>query len=185
MRRLIVTENISVDGRIEMLDDWFDPTVTDDELAEEMQRQGSRADALLVGRQTFEDFRGFWPHHTDTATGAYLEQVQKYVVSSTLTDPEWQNTTVLAGDPLDEVRSLKDSNGGDIVLTGSVTLTHAVLAAGLADELRLFVYPAVQGRGAGLVAEGTKLPDLTLLESRSFGSGVTLLRYAGSPSTTA
>jgi dihydrofolate reductase len=178
MRRLIVTENITVDGRIEMLDDWFDPADDADDVQEEMQRQGSEADAMLVGRQTFEDFRGYWPDHTDTPTGAYLEQVQKYVVSSTLTDPSWQHTTVLAGDPVDEVRLLKESDGGDIILTGSVTLTHAVLAAGLVDELRLFVYPAVQGRGAGLVAEGSKLPDLSLLEARAFRSGVTLLRYA-------
>jgi dihydrofolate reductase len=178
MRRLIVTENITVDGRIEMLDDWFDPAVDSADVQEEMERQGSEADALLVGRQTFEDFRGYWPDHTDTSTGAYLEEVQKYVVSSSLTDPAWQHTTVLAGDPVDEVRTLKESEGGDIVLTGSITLTHAVLAAGLADELRLFVYPAVQGRGAGLVAEGTKLPELTQLEARAFRSGVTLLRYA-------
>jgi dihydrofolate reductase len=178
MRQLIVTENITVDGRIEMLDEWFDPAVADDELAAEMQRQGRESDALLVGRQTFEDFRGYWPHHTDTTTGAYLAQVQKYVVSSTLTDPGWQHTTVLAGDPVAEVRALKASEGGDIVLTGSVTLTHAVLAARLADELRLFVYPAVQGRGAGLVAEGTTLPELSLVEARAFRSGVTLLRYS-------
>jgi dihydrofolate reductase len=178
MRRLIVTENITVDGRIEMLDDWFDPARNATDLQEEMQRQGSESDAMLVGRQTFADFRGYWPQHTDTPTGAYLEQVQKYVVSATLGDPGWANTTVLRGDPVGEVRALKDSDGGDIVLTGSVTLTHAVLAAGLADEIRLFVYPAIQGRGAGLVADGTKLPGLTLLESRGFGSGVTLLRYA-------
>jgi dihydrofolate reductase len=76
------------------------------------------------------------------------------------------------------VRALKETEGGDIVLTGSIRLTHAVLAAGLADEIRLFVYPAIQGRGAGLVADGTRLPALTLLEARSFRAGVTMLRYA-------
>jgi dihydrofolate reductase len=178
MRRLIVTENITVDGRIEMLDDWFDPSVSDDELEAEMQRQGSEANAVLVGRQTFEDFRGYWPQHTDTPTGAYLEQVQKYVVSTTLTDPDWANTTVLASEPVDEVRRLRARGDGDIVLTGSITLTHSVLAAGLADELRLFVYPAVQGRGRGLVGDGAAIRELTLLEARSFRAGVTLLRYA-------
>jgi dihydrofolate reductase len=181
MRRLIVTENITADGRIEMLDDWFDPSRTDQDvgdLEEEMTRQGSETDGLLVGRQTFLDFRGYWPQHTDTPTGAHLEAVQKYVVSRSLTDPEWRNTTILAGDPVDEVRALKETEGGDIVLTGSIRLTHAVLAAGLADELRLFVYPAIQGRGAGLVADGTRLPDLTLLEARAFRAGVTMLRYA-------
>jgi dihydrofolate reductase len=180
-RRLVVTQNITVDGRIEMLGDWFDPSRRGDDVAdlqEEMQRQGRESDAMLVGRQTFEDFRGYWPHHTDTQTGAYLEQVRKYVVSSTLAEPGWAHTTVLSGVPLEEVRRLKGTDGGDVVLTGSITVTHAVLAAGLVDELRLFVYPAVQGAGRGLVADGTDLPDLALLEARAFRAGVTLLRYA-------
>jgi dihydrofolate reductase len=181
MRRLLLNENITADGRIEMLDEWFDPS-PDAEFAEgmqeEMERQGASSDAVLLGRQTFEDFRGYWPEHTDEPAGAYLDQVEKYVVSSTMTDPEWRHTTVLSGDPVDEVRQLKESDGGDIMLTGSMTLAHAVLAAGLVDEIRLWVHPAVQGRGKGLVAEGTVFPDLTLLESKSFRSGVVLLRYA-------
>ena len=185
MRRLVVTENITVDGRIEMLDDWFDPGRDGSDVAdlqEEMTRQGEATDGLLVGRQTFEDFRGYWPEHTDSPTGAHLQRVQKYVVSSTMTDPAWQNTTVLPGDPVEEVRALKTTDGREIVLTGSVRLTHAVLRAGLADEIRLFVHPAVQGRGAGLVADGTTLPALSLLEARSFRAGVTMLRYAVSGS---
>ena len=181
MRRLLLNENITADGRIEMLDEWFDPS-PDAEFAEgmqeEMERQGASSDAVLLGRQTFEDFRGYWPEHTDEPAGAYLDQVEKYVVSSTMTDPEWRRTTVLSGDPVDEVRQLKKSDGGDIMLTGSMTLAHAVLAAGLVDEIRLWVHPAVQGRGKGLVAEGTVFPDLSLLESKSFRSGVVLLRYA-------
>jgi dihydrofolate reductase len=84
---------------------------------------------------------------------------------------------VLSGEPLEEVRRVQATEGGDVVLTGSITLTHAVIGAGLADELRLFVHPAVQGAGRGLVADGTDLPHLTLLEARSFRSGVALLRY--------
>jgi dihydrofolate reductase len=132
----------------------------------------------LLGRQTFEDFRGYWPQHTDEPDGAYLDQVRKYVVSSSMTDPRWRNTTILSGDPIDEIRHLKDSDGDDITLVGSITLAHAVLAAGLVDEIRLFVYPAIQGRGKGLAAEGTSLPQLQLLETKPFRSGVTLLRYA-------
>jgi dihydrofolate reductase len=181
MRRLLLNENITADGRIEMLDDWFDPS-PDAEFAEnlqdEMERLGTSSDAVLLGRQTFEDFRGYWPEHTDERAGAYLDQVQKYVVTSSMTDPQWRNTTVLSGDPVEEVRRLKESEGGDIMLTGSMTLAHTALAAGLVDEIRLFVHPAVQGRGKGLVAEGTSFPDLTLLESKSFRSGVVLLRYA-------
>lgn len=180
MRRLLLTENITADGRIEMLDEWFDPSPDGgiQDWLDGMQRLGASSDAVLVGRQTFEDFRGYWPHHTDEPAGAYLDQVQKYVVSSSMTDPQWRNSTILPGDPVEEVRRLKDSDGGDITLAGSMTLAHAVLAAGLVDEIRLLVFPAVQGRGKGLVAEGTSFPRLDLLESQAFRSGVVLLRYA-------
>ncbi|TCO45037.1 dihydrofolate reductase [Kribbella antiqua] len=135
-----------------------------------------RRDAL--GRQTFVDFRCYWPQHTDEPAGASLERLQKYVVSTTLDDPGWVHSTVLSGDPVEEARRLVAEVDGDVVLTGSIQLCHALFAAGLADELRLFVYPAIQARGRGLLAHGTTPPALSLLESRSFESGVTLLRYA-------
>jgi dihydrofolate reductase len=180
MRRLLLTENITADGRIEMLDEWFNPSPDGDiqDWLEEMERLGASSDAVLLGRQTFEDFRGYWPQHTDEPAGAYLDQVQKYIISSSMTDPQWRNSTILSGNPLEEVRRLKDSDGGDITLPGSITLAHAVLAAGLVDEIRLLIYPAVQGRGKGLVAEGTSFPRLELLESRALRSGVALLRYS-------
>jgi dihydrofolate reductase len=180
VRRLLLTENITADGRIEMLDDWFDPSPESDvsDQQDALERLGASADAVLLGRRTFEDFRGYWPDHTDEPSGAYLDEVRKYVVSSSTEDPQWRNSTVLPGDPVEEVRRLKDAPGGDITLTGSITLTHAVLAAGLVDEIRLFVHPAVQGRGRGLVADGTALPELDLVESEAFRSGVVLLRYA-------
>ena len=162
-----------------MIDDWFSPSPDKDvsDLQAEMERQGESCDAMVLGRQTFEDFRGYWPQHTDEPAGAYLDQVQKYVVSATMTDPAWQRTTVLSGDPVGEVRRLKGSDGRDLMMTGSIMLAHAVLAAGLVDEIRLFVYPAIQGRGKGLVPEGTALPHLELREAKSFRSGVVLLGY--------
>jgi dihydrofolate reductase len=152
----------------------------DDDLLEESHRQDKQADALLVGRQTFEDFRGYWPHQTDDATGItdYLNGVAKYVVSSTMTDPGWQNSTVLTGDPVARARALKEERGKDIVLTGSITLAHTLIAAGVVDEYRLFVYPAVQGRGRRLFPDGKSIPTLTLVEPpKSFRSGIILLRY--------
>jgi dihydrofolate reductase len=181
MRKLVITENITLDGSIEMLDDWFDPQLQDDDLLEETHRQDAQADALLVGRQTFEDFRGYWPKQTDDATGvtAYLDQVAKYVVSSMMTDPEWENSTVLSGDPVERVRALQSQPGKDIVLTGSISLAHTLIEAGVVDEYRLFVYPAVQGRGRRLFPDGTAIPTLTLVEPpKAFRSGITLLRYA-------
>jgi dihydrofolate reductase len=184
MRTLAITENITVDGSIEMLKDWFDPKREGDtdkaDLLEEEQRQGSDADALLVGRRTFEAFREYWPRQTNDTTGIteYLNRVQKYVVSSTLTDPHWENSTVLSGDPVENVTALKQEDGKDIVLTGSIRLAHTMIEAGLVDEYRLFVYPTVQGGGRRLFPDGHELSRLRLLDSKAFRSGIVLQRYA-------
>lgn len=184
MRTLAITQNVTVDGSVEMLDDWFDPQgqgeTDNSDLLAELHRQDATADGFLVGRQTFEDLRGYWPHQTDDATGItdYLNQVQKYVVSATLTDPQWQNTTVLSGDPIEAVAALKRQPGQDIVVTGSITLCHALIAADMVDEYRLFVYPVVQGRGRRLFPDGVAPPQLRLLEAASFRSGITYSRYA-------
>lgn len=181
MRKLVITQNITLDGSIEMLGDWFDPQLQDEDLLEESHRQDSQADALLVGRQTFEDFRSYWPKQTDDATGVtdYLNRVAKYVVSSTMADPQWENSTVLAGDPIEHAKTLKSQRGKDIVLTGSISLAHTLIDAGVVDEYRLFVYPTVQGRGRRLFPDGAAIKSLRLVESpKSFRSGITLLRYA-------
>lgn len=189
MRTLAITQNMTVDGSIEMLGDWFDPQdqagVDNSDLLDELHRQSSAADGLLLGRQTFDDMRGYWPRQSDDATGVtdYLNQVQKYVVSSIMTDPKWQNSTVLSGDPIKAVRTLKDQPGKDIVVTGSITLCHSLIDAELVDEYRLFVYPTVQGRGRRLFPEEClTLPTLNLLEARAFRCGITYSRYASSVS---
>lgn len=184
MRTLAIAQNITVDGSIEMLGEWFDPQgqadVDNSDLLAVLHSHSSAADAFLVGRQTFEDLRGYWPEQTDDATGvtAYLNQVRKYVVSSTLTDPKWQHSTVLAGDPVEAVRALKDKPGRDIVVTGSISLCHTLIAAGLVDEYRLFVYPVVQGAGRRLFPDGFQAPKLRLVEGQIFQSGITYARYA-------
>jgi dihydrofolate reductase len=181
VRALVVTQNITIDGSIEMLGDWFDPQGQGDQsdLLEELHRQDRRSDALLTGRQTFEDLRSYWPRQSDDTSGItqYLNEVHKYVVSSTLTDPQWQNTTVLSGDPVQQVHALKEQHGLDIVVTGSITLCHTLISAGLVDEYRLFVYPVVQGRGRRLFPDGFELPRLTLLQTQGFRNGVTHSRY--------
>lgn len=185
LRTLAMTQNITLDGSIEMIDDWFNPEThtSAEEMSDwlaEVRRQDANTDAMLLGRRTFEDFRGYWPQQTDDTSGitAYLNRVEKYVVSSTLTEPGWEHTTVLPGDPVEAVRALKEQPGGDIVLTGSITLAHSMIGAGLVDEYRLFTYPAVQGRGRRLFPDGFRLEQLKLTGSRSFRSGVALTTYA-------
>ena len=187
MRTLVITENMTLDGSIEMLGDWFSPQGQGDQsdLIEELHRQDSRSDAFLTGRQTFEDLRSYWPHQTEDQTGVtkYLNEVSKYVVSSTMTDPQWQNTTVLSGDPVEQIQALKEQPGKDIVITGSITLCHTLIKAGLVDEYRLFIYPVVQGRGRRLFPDGFELPKLTLLQARSFTGGIVYSRYATADGT--
>ena len=181
MRKLVVTENITLDGVIDMAEGWFDPLNEDvdqsDLTAATIEHQKD-ADALLVGRNTFESFRGFWPQQTDDPTGVsdYLNAVNKYVVSGTMDDPGWENSTVLRGPLVDEVRELKEAPGHDIIATGSTQLVHALISAGLVDEYRLFVFPVVVGRGARLFESADV--KLELLETRPFVSGAVLLRYA-------
>lgn len=180
MRRLIITENVTLDGVIDATEGWFAPSGDDDtdesDLIEAIAEQREAADAFLVGRATFEEMRSYWPHQHDDETGVsdYLDRVHKYVVSSTLTDPQWEPTTVLAG--LDDVRALKQADGRDIVVTGSLKLVPALIGGGLVDEFRQFVFPVVLGRGQRLF-EDAHLGKLELLEARSFRNGVVLLRH--------
>ncbi|MFH9075179.1 dihydrofolate reductase family protein [Streptomyces alboflavus] len=180
MRDLIITQNITLDGVIDATDGWFDPASDDadqSDLNEALHEQAAAADAFLVGRVTFEDMRGYWPQQTNDTTGVtdYLNKVQKYVVSTTLRDPRWANTTILAGDLKEEITTLKSQPGKDIVTTGSIRLTHALIESDLVDEFRLFVYPVVLGHGARLFDRHKA--SLHLVETRPFTSGVALLRY--------
>jgi dihydrofolate reductase len=183
MRTLAVTQNITLDGSIEMLGDWFDPQaqggVDMSDLMAEIMRLTEQGDGLLLGRRTFEDLRGYWPLQSDDRTGITeeLNHVSKYVVSSTMTDPAWQNSTVLSGNWFEQVQALKQEAGKELGVTGSITLTHALIDAGLVDEYRLFVYPVVQGRGRRHFPDGYELPRLKLVDSKSFRSGIALLRY--------
>jgi len=182
VRDLIITENITLDGVIDADEDWFGPADEDDDQSDVLavvNAQSDAADAVLLGRATFEEFRGYWPHQTDDTTGIrdYLNRVTKYVVSSTLEEPGWDRTTVLRGPLVEEVRALKAEAGADIVATGSVTLVPDLIAAGLVDEYRLFVYPVVLGRGRRLFTEATGVPRLRLLETQAFRSGIVLMRY--------
>jgi dihydrofolate reductase len=184
MRTLAITQNITLDGAIEMLDDWFDPQAqsgTDrGDLLEELHHQAGESDALVFGRRTFEDMRAYWPQQSDDSTGITdeLNNVAKYVVSSTMTEPNWRNTTVLSGNVIEQIHALKGEPGRDIVVTGSITLSHALIEAGLVDQYRLFVYPVVQGRGRRLFPDGVQLSELKLLEAKTFRCGIAYTRYA-------
>ncbi len=136
------------------------------------------ADALLLGRTTYEGFAAAWPDRTDEAGFAdKFNNMPKYVVSTTLSDPEWNNSHVLGSDLTTEVNRIKQEHGGDILVNGSVTLVHALAAAGLVDEWRLMVFPVVLGKGKRLFADGSAKTPLELGQSQSVGDGVQILVY--------
>ncbi|WP_446664794.1 dihydrofolate reductase family protein [Flexivirga sp. B27] len=183
-RRLVITENITLDGVVENDGSWFDPTDDSEqgrELAQTTREHAAASDGFLVGRITFEEMRGFWPRQVGDNTGVtdHLNHVEKYVVSQSIQDPRWDGTTILRGgeDLEHEIRKLKNRDGRDIVLTGSISLAQQLLALHVVDELRLFVYPVVVGHGRRLYSDETSMRDLTLIESRAFNGGVVLLRY--------
>jgi dihydrofolate reductase len=184
MGSLIVTENATLDGVIEQVGDWFAPagdaTETDDaDIVATLREQMGNEAALLLGRKTFEAFRGYWPVQTADTTGitAHLNRVPKYVISRTLDEPGWENTTVLRGEPIEEVRALKARVGGAIGVTGSITLVHDLIPAALVDEYRLFVYPVAVGHGRRLFEDTTSARRLKLVEAKPYRSGIVLLIY--------
>ena len=182
--KLVITENITLDGVVEATDGWFAPAgdevdVDNSDIEGVLHEHMAQQDGLLLGRVTFEEMRGYWPLQTNDTTGItdHLNRVHKYVVTRTLVEPGWDNTTVLSGPLREQVTSLKDMPGGDLLLTGSIAVAHELIDAGLVDEYRLFVYPVVIGRGRRLFADNVDLGQLRLAEVTPFRSGVVLMTY--------
>jgi dihydrofolate reductase len=184
MGRIVVTEYISVDGVIEA------PSGTEDfprvGWIDEFKRgpagdafkvdETMGSDAQLLGRVTYDGFAPVWPH-VDGEFADKFNTMPKYVVSSTLEQPEWQNTTVLTGDVVDEVAELKKRYDRDIVVHGSAQLVQTLLEHDLVDELRLMVYPIVVGAGKRLFGETSATKRLELVESQTVGDGIHILVY--------
>jgi dihydrofolate reductase len=180
MRKLVITENMTVDGVADQMNEWFAPSGGGDDMTEVNREHMGTTGAVLLGRTTYEEFKGFWPRQTDDTTGVtdYLNRTPKYVFSSTLTqaDADWQNTIILRGQLADEVMALKNQEGADIVVSGSIRLAQSLAREKLVDEYRLFLYPTILGHGRRLFLEGMD-SKLQLIETRMFRSGVALLIY--------
>ena len=130
------------------------------------------ADALLLGRKTYEGFAAAWPDRTDEAGFAdKMNSMPKYVVSTTLSDPEWQNSTVIG---VDEIAALKERHKGDILVAGSCQLVQALVEHDLVDEWRLMVFPVLLGAGKKLFGDGFDRSALKLVEAKPTGEVVTL-----------
>jgi dihydrofolate reductase len=134
------------------------------------------ADALLIGRKTYEGFAAAWPKYEGELADKY-NSMPKYVVSSTLTDPEWNNTRVLSGDLRTEVTKLKEEVSGEIQVPGSIRLVQGLLAADLVDEIHLMTFPVILGTGRRLFGETPDKTRWKLTRSETFGEGIPVTVY--------
>jgi dihydrofolate reductase len=141
--------------------------------------EGMESEALLLGRVTYEGFAAAWPKMQGEFADK-LNAMPKYVVSATLESPEWNNSTVLKGDVVQEVSRLRELLAGDIVVHGSSQLVQALLEHDLIDELRLMVFPVVLGSGKRLFGESSDKKRLRLTDSKLVGDGIVIQIYAGS-----
>jgi dihydrofolate reductase len=171
---------ISLDGVIESPETWHFPYFND-EMGAAVGEMMSGTDATLLGRQTYDEFASYWPSAdpADPITGV-MNGARKYVVSTTLTDAEWENSSVVTGDVVAELTTLKQDN--NLGTTGSATLVRWLLEQGLVDELHLLVHPIVVGHGKKLFADGETVP-LELVSSTTFTTGVLHLVYAPASAT--
>jgi dihydrofolate reductase len=186
MGRIVVTEFISLDGVIEAPGGgedfkhagWTFEISRGAEGDQFKLEETMASEALLLGRVTYEGFAAAWPGRTDEAGFAdKFNSMPKYVVSSTLKNADWNNSTILSGDVVDEVEKLKSKVDGDIVVHGSAQLVQTLVEHDLVDELRLMVFPVVLGTGKRLFGETADKKSLKLADSKIVGDGVAILTY--------
>ena len=184
MRALKIIEHISLDGVIQHsadendfpYTDWTAPYRTPTGLEAMLAAYGERVD-LLLGRRTYDAWSGFWPKMPSSPMADRLNAATKYVVTHHPESLEWGPFEGVGPDLAEGVRRIKAQDGPDIVLSGSSTLTTALLEQGLADELLLTVYPVLLGTGKRLFAEGTPARKFELVSTQSFPSGIIFNKY--------
>ena len=184
MGKIVISENVSLDGVIEdpagvegfRLGGWFFETDRGEDGERFTLDRALDTEALLLGRRTYEFFAATWPSRGGELADK-MNSLPKYVVSSTLEDPDWNNSTVVTGDVVDEVSTLKQELGGEIVVLGSPQLARALIEHGLVDEVRLMIYPVLLGAGARLFGETSDRTPLRLIDTQTVGDGVAILTY--------
>jgi dihydrofolate reductase len=174
MRKIIVTEFVTLDGVAGEPQNWSFP-YWNDAIGDFKQNELFTTGPQLLGRVTYEGFAAAWPERE----GEYADRlngVEKYVVSTTLESAAWNNSHVIGGDVAEEVRKLKEQDGPDLLVHGSLTLVQSLIMHGLVDQFNLLVYPLVLGGGKRLFWEGSSA-KLKLAETRAFDTGVVLFQY--------
>jgi dihydrofolate reductase len=184
MGRIVVTEFVSIDGVMEdpggaedfKYGGWSFEFDRGDEGNKFKLDETMDSDALLLGRVTYEGFADSWPSREGEFADRF-NNMPKYVVSSTLSDPEWTNTTVLQGDLSEEVAKVRDAHDQDVVVHGSAQLVQALIENDLVDELRLMVFPVVLGSGKRIFGDTSDKKALRLTDTQMVGDGVAIMVY--------
>jgi dihydrofolate reductase len=179
-RRIINSTYISLDGVIENPQDWPAASDVSDPAGNAVQGDLIAAcDAMLMGRRTYEGFAPVWQTRSGDPISDRFNSMPKYVVSRTLRDPDWNNTTVISDDPVGAVARLKEQPGQDIVQYGFGQLSFALMEAGLLDELRLWVHPFFVGHGGpgDLLYRDTRLTHFDLVDTKPLKNGIVILTY--------
>jgi dihydrofolate reductase len=176
MRKIVATEFITLDGVIAEPHKWSFP-YWNDEISKFKHEELFASDAHLLGKVTYQEFAAAWPSRKDdTGFADAMNHYPKYVVSTTLEKAEWNNSTILKTNVAEEIRKLKEQTGKNILVAGSVTLVHTLMAQNLIDKYHLLVYPIVQGSGKRLFKDESKT-KLKLVDSKTTSTGVVMLTY--------
>ena len=174
MGRIVSNFFMSLDGVVEAPDQWHMPYFND-EMGAAIGKGMATNKAFLMGRVLYDEWAGFWPN-SDDDFATFFNNHPKYVVSNSLEQADWNNTTIVSGDVRQRLRELKDATDGDLVISGSATLVRSLLRDGLLDELRVLVHPIVVGRGGRLFEDDTPRA-LELAGHEIFSTGVLNLTY--------
>jgi dihydrofolate reductase len=185
MSKLIVSEFVSLNGVMEAPggepthphSGWTFKSIYGEDHYAYKDDEIQEAETLLLGRRTYEGFSAAWPERAGDSFADKINSMPKFVVSSTLTDPEWENTTVLSGDPVEEVSRLRDAEGGPILVNGSAQLVHTLAEADLVDEYRAMVHPVLVADGLRMFPDPGDMKKLKLADVTTYDSGVALLIY--------
>jgi dihydrofolate reductase len=177
VRKVVAVELVSLDGVIEAPEEWAF-SYSNEEMEAANAKGMAASDALLLGRVTYEQMAAFWPEQPGgTPMVDYINSVQKLVVSTTLQEVGWNNSTLIKDNVPGQIAELKRQPGKAITIIGSAALVRSLLKAGLLDELRLMVHPVVLGNGKRLFEDGGGQEILELVSSETFGTGVVSLAY--------
>jgi dihydrofolate reductase len=175
MRKINAWLFMTLDGVIESPENWV---IADDEMFGAMESDYAKSDALLLGRRTYETFAASWPERGSEIPNAdWMNNTRKYVASTTLDSPAWNNSTVIDGDVAEAVGRLKQEDGKNIMVNGSGALVRTLMRDHLLDELRLFVHPVVVGCGIRLFDADSDAVELALVDSHAYNNGVMSLTY--------